>query len=60
MFTAILFLIAKAQKQPRCPSANEGFKKKRVYTHNGIFNHKKKGNSAICDNLDGRWGFMLN
>ena len=28
-----------------------------VYIHNGVlFNHKKEGNSAICNNMDGPQG----
>ena len=28
-----------------------------THTYNGIlFNHKKEGNPAICDNMDGPWG----
>ena len=40
MFTAALFTIAKAWKQPKCPSRDEWIKI-RYYIHNGILlSHK--------------------
>ena len=54
MFIAALFKIAKTWKQPNCPPADEWIKK---HTHHGIvFRHKKWGNSAFCDNMNGSWG----
>ena len=32
MFTAVLFVIAKTQKQPKCPSTDEWIKKIYIYT----------------------------
>ena len=41
MFIIALFIIAKTQKQPKCPSTDEWIKKM-WYTHNEIlFIHKK-------------------
>ena len=34
MFIAVLFIIAKSWKQPRCPSTEEWIQK--MYLHNGI------------------------
>ena len=29
-----------------------------TYIHNGtLFSHEKQGNSAICNNMDGWWGY---
>ena len=43
------FTIAKLCKQPKCPSTDECF----IYTYSGtLFNHEKKENSAICNNMD--------
>jgi len=62
MFTAAWFTIAKIRKQPKCPSVNDvdvvhACLVLCVSTHDGIlFSHKKEGNSAICDNLDGPSG----
>ena len=57
MFTAVLFTIAKVQKQPKCPLTNEWINKMwyiHTYTHNGIqLSHKKERNFAICSKIDG-------
>ena len=48
MFIAVLFTIAKAWKQPKCPSTDEWIKKM-CSIHNGILlNHKKEKNNAIA------------
>ena len=53
MFVAALFKIAKTQKQPKCPSTDDWFKKM-WYVNNGILlSHKKEWNIAICSNMDG-------
>jgi hypothetical protein len=36
MFIATLFTIAKAMKQPRCPTTDEWIKKCGISLHNGI------------------------
>ena len=63
MFIAALFTIAKKQKQPKWPwpLMVEWIQKICVciyiyiyiYIHNEIFSHKKEGNLAIYDNMDG-------
>ena len=56
MFIVALFTIAKAWKQPKCPSMDTRIKQM-WYTHTGIwFSHKKEENLAICDDIDGPWG----
>ena len=52
MFIAMLFTVAKAWKQPQCPSVmNE--QKNVVYIHDGIaLGLNKDGNSVICNNMD--------
>ena len=66
-FTTALFTIAKTWKQPepidRCMEKDDvihththtqAYVYIYVYTYNGIlFTHKKEGNPAICDNMDG-------
>ena len=48
VFIAALFTIAKCWKQPKCPSVNERI------NHIGIlYNRKKEGTPAFCDNIDG-------
>ena len=42
LFTAALFTIARAWKQPRCPSTDEWVKKCGTYTHGILLNHKKE------------------
>ena len=63
MFNAALFTIAKIWKQHKCPSMNTWIKKMWVIyidifiLYNGIlFSHEKKGNPAICNNMDISWG----
>ena len=54
MFISALFTITKIWKQSKCPSTNEWIKKMwYIYTQWNIFSHKKDGNPAICDNMDG-------
>ena len=36
MFIVALFIIARTQKQPRCPSADEWIRKAVVHIHNGV------------------------
>ena len=52
MFTAALFTIAKIWKQTECPLTNEWIKK----IWQNIIHLYKKGNFALCDNIDGPWG----
>ena len=62
MFIAALFIIAKAWRQPKCPSTDEWIRKM-WYIDNGIlFSNKKGWNNAICSYRDGprddhaKWG----
>ena len=41
MFTAVLFIIAKVWKRPKCPSVDKWIKKL-VHLHNGILGSQKK------------------
>ena len=44
-------------KQPKCPLKNEGIKNMWcTYTSWNVIRHKKEGNSAIYNNMDGPWG----
>ena len=53
MFTAALFTIAKAWKQPKCPLTEEWIKKIYIYTHSGILlSHKK---NKIETSLVAQW-----
>ena len=54
MFTAALFTAAKTWKQPKSPLMDEWIKKL-WYTHTTEYYSaiKKKGNSTICNNMDG-------
>lgn len=57
MFTATLYTTAKMWKEPKCLSMNEDV----IYICNGTsFSHEKEGNHAICNIMDGPWGFTLN
>ena len=59
IFIEALFTIAKIWTQPECPCISEWIKNK-WYIHNGILLchwKKKKKNPAICDNMDGLWGY---
>ena len=52
IFMTVLFTIAKAWKQYKCPSTEEWIKVM-VHIYNGILlSHKKEWNSAICSNMD--------
>ena len=54
MFIAAQFTIAKCQKQPKCPSVNEGIKKLWYILCNGIpHSRKKEGTPIFCDSMDG-------
>ena len=54
MFIAALFIIAKAWKQPKCPSTDEWIKKMwYLYTMEYYSAIKKEQNNAICSNTDG-------
>ena len=53
MFTAALFIIAKAWKQSRSPLTEELGKEDVVYTYSGILATHKKWNSAIWMNEPG-------
>ena len=53
MFMAALFTIVKGGKQPKCLCIDE-WMKTMWFIYNGIlFCPEKKGNLAICDNVDG-------
>ena len=53
MFIAVLFIIAKCWKQPKCPSVNEWIKKL-VHLHNGILLiRKKEGTLKLHDSMGG-------
>ena len=53
IFIAALFTIAKAWKQPKCPSADEWIKKMwYIYTMEYYSAIKKEQNNAICSNMD--------
>ena len=53
VFNAALFTIAKAWKQPKCPSTREMDREDGVHTRNGmLFGDKKEWNSAICSKMD--------
>ena len=53
MFIAALFTIAKTQKQPKCPSADEWIKKMwYTYTMEYYSAIKKEQINAICSNMD--------
>lgn len=50
MFTAVLFTIAKRERQPKCTLMNEWVKENRgLGIQWSILRHKKEGNPAICD-----------
>ena len=51
MFTAALFTVTRARKQPRCPSADKQMRK-RGNIHNGIFLSYKKN---ILESVLMRW-----
>ena len=54
MFIAALFTIAKAWRQPKCPSTVEWIKKLwHIYIYNGIRSHQKQRNNAIFSNKTG-------
>ena len=53
---AELFTIAKARKQPKCPSTEE-WVKMYVCCIPYIWRNEKEGNNAICNNMDGPRGF---
>ena len=61
MFIAVLFMIAKIWKQPKCLLNRWMDKEDEVYTHNGILlSHKKEWNFAICsDDMGDFVGVML-
>ena len=68
MFTAALFTTAKTQKQPKTPLKDKWIKKMwythththtHTHSHNGTLCSHKKGNPAICDNMDGPEGIIL-
>ena len=58
MFTAVLSMISKVQKQPKCPLMDGWMDKDSVVlTYNGIsFSLEKEGNPATCDSTDGSSG----
>ena len=52
MFIAALFTIDKTQKQPKCPSTEEGKKKIHGPYIQWDISHKKEGNWIICRDVD--------
>ena len=48
MFIAVVFIIAKCRKQPKCPSVDEEIKNTVIYLHNGILHRKKEGIPTFC------------
>ena len=52
MFIAVLFMIAKTWKQPKCPVTDEHIKKM-WYKYTMEFSHKNGQNNTICNNMDG-------
>ena len=56
-FTAALSTMAKTWKRPKCPMMGEWIKKMGIYICIGtLFSHKKDGNLAILNSVDGPWG----
>ena len=54
MFIAAQFTIAKYWKQPKCPSANEWIQKLwYIYTMEFYAAERKKGDSILCNSMDG-------
>ena len=55
MFIAVLYIIAKTWKQPKCPLTKERIKKMwYIYIQNRILiSPKKKWNNVICSHMDG-------
>ena len=55
---AILFTISKTWKQSKCPTVDNGKRRCEIhmYTHRGLLFSHKKGNPAICDDMDRPWG----
>ena len=55
-----LFTTAKPWKQPKCSSMTWMNKENVMYTYNRIlFNQKKEGSLAMCNNMDWLWGHSL-
>ena len=53
MFIAVIVIIAKCWKQPKCPSVNEWIKKL-VHLHNVIlYSGKKEGALTLHNSMDG-------
>ena len=57
MLAASLFTIAKVWKQPEGPSAGEQLKKMRCIYNGILLSHKKEGNFAISNNMNGLGGY---
>ena len=57
MFISALFTIARAWKQPKCPSLDEWIKKMwHIYTMEYYSAIKEEQNFANCSNMDGLGG----
>ena len=57
IFIAALFMIANIWKQPKCPSMDEWIKKMwYIFTQWNIIQPLKRGNLAICSNMNGPEG----
>ena len=52
MFIAALCIMAKIQKQPKCPSVDEWINKMWGIYNGILFCLKKEGNPTICNNMD--------
>ena len=59
MFTAAIFITAKTQKQPKCPSAEEWIKKMWYIYNRILLNYKKEWSNVICSNVDGSRDFHI-
>ena len=55
-FVAVLFIIAKVQKHPACPSADTWIKKKGIHLRWHII-QPQKNETAICCSMDGHREF---
>ena len=54
VFTAVLFIIVKIWKQPKCPSVDECIKQLwEIYTMEYYLIVKKEENFTLCDSMDG-------
>ena len=61
IFITALFTIAKPQKQPKCPLVDKRIKKMWYICSMEYYLaiKKKEWNLAICNNMDGPWGYYV-